>query len=55
MSGRTASLLCVGKAATVTLTSSLRPDNGLVESNKFFISPASSQDVCECQRVPFSR
>lgn len=48
LSGRMASLLCVGKAVTVTLTSSLLPDNGLVESDKFFISLGSPKDVIQC-------
>ena len=39
-------LLCVGKAVTVTLTY-LLSNNDLVEGNKFFICPASSEDVSQ--------
>lgn len=45
MHGRTAPFLCVGKAVLVCLTFSLLPNNGLVEGNKFFISPDSSECV----------
>ena len=38
-------LLCVGQAVTVTLTSSLLPENDLVECNNFFISSAPFKDV----------